>query len=56
MVIEIRTAALQVLPLIAYVTKPQTGGLWIFGVPNKVTFYYRFPAWLHLLDSCSLRL
>jgi len=39
MVVEIRTAALQVLPLIAYVTKPQTGGLWICGNPNKVKFY-----------------
>jgi len=38
MVIEIRTAALQMLPLISYVMKPQTGDLWICSVPNKVIF------------------
>jgi len=34
-------------PLIAYVMKSQTGGLWICGVPNKLTICYKFPAWLN---------
>jgi len=46
MVMEIRTAALQMLSLIAYVTKLQTGSLWICDI------YHRFPEPLNL----SLRL
>jgi len=41
-----------VLPLIAYVAKSQTGGLWICGVPNKVTVHYRFPDSLSLCLQC----